>query len=345
MERVLQSRLVLVAWAPSSPRFDDLAPQLNGRVILLNILFGKKWAAPIRYLILALKTFSLLSKERPNNVLAQNPPIFCPLVLVVASRIIRFKLIVDHHAVWSIKSIRQPLLSQLIATFERFVVRNASANTSANENWTRMLRTKGARDVFTYHDFVPRQKTSRTERRISVQRTLPVHSFLVIAAHGGHPEELLEEEVSSVQRLEGYVLAITGRPEKMRQRLARLTPSRNVIYAGYLNQADYDALKGEADAALSLSKEPNTVPHAIHEFLSIRVPTITLKDELLRSIFDGAIVEAVDARPDSIRDLLRMTCENAEFRQNVLESIDRNYERRSKMHEDEISRLTRIIEK
>lgn len=333
------TRILLVAWAPSSPTFVDLAQLLNGRVVYLNILFGKRWAAPFRYILLAIRTFAVLRKERPSAIFAQNPPIFCPLVMIFAKRTMKFKLIVDHHAVWSVKSIRTPILSDMIAALERFVVRRAEANITPNNNWTRQFREMGARNAFTYHDFLEKRTVSPEREGSSFLDRLPPHRFLVIAAHGGHPEELLEEEVAAVRGLDGYVLVITGRPDKIGRRLARLNPSGNIVYPGYLDQDDYESLKRAADAALSLSIEPNTVPHAIHEFLSYGVPTIILKDDLLRSIFDGAIVETETRSPESIRDTIRRVCEDSEFRTQILQSIDSNYEKRSKMHRDELAKL------
>lgn len=341
-ESAESSRLILVAWAPSSPTFVDLAALLDGRVFYLNVLFGKRWAAPFRYILLALKTFKLLRQERPGGVIAQNPPVFCPLVIVALKRSLGFRLIVDHHAVWSVKSIREPILSQMINGFERFVVKRADANITPNNNWTQDFQGMGARKAFTYHDFLER-KAEQNKAVSSFQDRLPPHRFLVIAAHGGHPEELLEQEVAAVRGLPGYVLVITGRRGKVGQRLAKLNLSGNVVYAGYLGQVDYEALKREADVALSLSKEPNTVPHALHEFLSYRTPTIVLKDDLLRSIFDGAIVEAEDANPESIRESLKRTCEDPLFRARLLEKIDANYRERETLHEKELSRLKQVL--
>jgi len=311
-------------------------------VIYLNILFGKRWAAPFRYILLALKTFRVLRKERPSGVFAQNPPIFCPLAIIASRWTLGFKLIVDHHAVWSIKSIREPFLSQTIAGLEKFVVKRAEANITPNENWTRQFREMGARNAFTYHDFLQR-KEGRTELASSIQDRLPPHRFLIIAAHGGHPKELLEEEVAAVQGLDDYLLVITGRREKIGHRLAKLNLSGNVVYAGYLDQADYESLKLTADAALSLSDEPNTVPHAIHEFLSYGIPTIVLKDDLLRSIFNGAIVEVDNSLPESIRNSLRRVCEDPTFRAKMVQNIDSNYEKRLNMHYNEISKLRNVL--
>src|SRR3989442_13572824 len=153
-QSLANSRPLLVAWAPFSPTLIEVGSLVEGRVVFLSILFGRKLAAPLRYTLLALRTLYLLGREKPKVVLAQNPPIFLPLLLVLAKRFYNFRLIVDHHAVWSMKTLRQPFLSQGISAFEAFVSRRADANMSPNNNWTRELRARGATDAFTYHDFI-----------------------------------------------------------------------------------------------------------------------------------------------------------------------------------------------
>jgi hypothetical protein len=341
----LPSRPLLIAWAPFSPTLVEVGSTIGGRVVFLNVLFGKKFAAPLRYVFLALRTLSLIGKERPRVVLAQNPPIFLPLLLVMAKRVAKFRLIVDHHAVWSMKTLRQPFLSQGIAVLEELVSRRADANMSPNNNWTRELRARGATDAFTYHDFIPQATTTKGQSQTSQWASfqLPAHRFLVIAAHGGHPQELLEEEIEAIGGLEGYLLVITGKREKLGYRIAKANAPSNVIYPGYLDDAHYEALKRNADVALSLSTELNTVPHAIHEYLAVGIPTIVLKDPLLRSLFDGAIVEITDARPETVRRALTRITNDSPFRDELRENTHLNYEERLKMHVDEISKLKQVL--
>ena len=336
---------MLVAWAPFSPTLVEVGSLVGGKVVFLNVLFGKKLAAPLRYTWLALRTLSLLGRERPRVVLAQNPAIFLPLLLVLAKRFYNFRLIVDHHAVWSMKTLRQPFLSQGISAFEAFVSRRANANMSPNNNWTRELRARGATDAFTYHDFIqqPTSTKGQSQRSQWAPFPLPPHRFLVIAGHGGHPQELLEEEVAAVRELDSYVLVITGKREKLGHRIAKLNPPSNVIYPGYLDDAHYEALKENADAALSLSTELNTVPHAIHEYLAFGIPTIVLKDPLLRSLFDGAIVEIEDAKPQTVGQALTRITQDSTFRDQLRENINRNYEERLKMHREEVSKLKQLL--
>ena len=317
---------------------------VRGRVVFLSVLFGKKFAAPLRYGLLSLRTLALLGRDRPTVVLSQNPPIFLSLLLVLATRFYKFKLVVDHHAVWSMKTLRQPFLSQAIAVIERFVSKRASANMSPNNNWTRELQARGATDAFTYHDFIPKSATSTSyQKSESSSFPLPHHRFLIIAGHGGHPQELLEEEVAAIRGLDGFVLVITGKREKLADRITRLDPPDNLVYPGYLDDADYEALKRNADVALSLSTELNTVPHAIHEYLAYSIPTIVLKGTLLHSLFDAAIIEIDDARPETVRKALERITQDSAFRNQLLENMNSNYERRSIMHLEEESKLRRVL--
>src|SRR2546421_1652383 len=340
----MPSRPLLVAWAPLSPTLVEVGSLVGGRVVFLNVLFGRKLAAPLRYAWLALRTLSLLRRERPRVVLAQNPAIFLPLLLVLAKRFYKFKLVVDHHAVWSMKTLRQPFLSQGIAVTESFVSKKADANMSPNNSWTRELQARGAKDAFTYHDFIPKSTiTNGYHNRDSATLPLPDHRFLIIAGHGGHPQDLLEEEVAAIRGLKSYLLVITGKREKLADRITKLDPPSNVIYPGYLDDADYAALKRSADVALSLSTELNTVPHAIHEYLAYGIPTIVLKDSLLRSLFDGAIVEVDDSLPETVRAALKRVTEDSVFLAELRENRDRNYEQRSRMYGDEVSKLRRVL--
>jgi len=214
---------------------------------------------------------------------------------------------------------------------------------SPNNNWTRELRVRGATDAFTYHDFVPKPTTTTQKDREWTANPLPPHHFLVIAAHGGHPQELLEEEIAAVSGLQDYLLVITGKREKLGHRIAKLGPKSNVIYPGYLDDASYEALKRSADVALSLSTEINTVSHAIHEYLADGIPTIVLKDSLLRSLFDASIVEIDDARPETVRTALKRVTEDSVFRSELRKNRDRNYEQRSEMYRVEVSKLKQVL--
>jgi hypothetical protein len=72
-------------------------------------------------------------------------------------------------------------------------------------------------------------------------------------------------------------------------------------------------------------------------------PTIVLRDPLLHSLFEGAIVEIDDARPETVRLALRKITRDPDFRKQLRENIDRNYEKRFRMYQDEVSKLRQVL--
>jgi hypothetical protein len=63
----------------------------------------------------------------------------------------------------------------------------------------------------------------------------------------------------------------------------------------------------------------------------------------LRSLFDAAIVEIDDARPETVRTALKRATEDSVFRSELRKNRDRNYEQRSEMYKDEVSKLRQVL--
>jgi hypothetical protein len=60
-------------------------------------------------------------------------------------------------------------------------------------------------------------------------------------------------------------------------------------------------------------------------------------------LFDGAIVEIEDARPETVGQALTRITQDSTFRDQLRESINRNYEQRLKMHGEEVSKLKQLL--
>jgi hypothetical protein len=63
----------------------------------------------------------------------------------------------------------------------------------------------------------------------------------------------------------------------------------------------------------------------------------------LRSLFDAAIVEIDDARPETVRTALKRVTEDSIVRRELLKNRDRNYEQRFEMYKDEVSKLRQVL--
>ena len=77
------AKITFIAWVSYHRRSELLAQHLNAD--LHYICYGKQggiWQTVLRYLIQAIQTWSVLSREQPEVIFVQNPPIFCALTCV-----------------------------------------------------------------------------------------------------------------------------------------------------------------------------------------------------------------------------------------------------------------------
>src|SRR5207249_3015596 len=84
MSSNLSLKSLLIAWASHSLRVFSMADELGGKGSLqYEARLTGLWLTPLRYLVQGWNTWRLLERERPEVVIAQNPPIFAPLVVAM----------------------------------------------------------------------------------------------------------------------------------------------------------------------------------------------------------------------------------------------------------------------
>ncbi len=334
-------KTLILLWGPFGFRADELAEAVGAERESITVLYGPRYLAPVRYLALFFRTLLLLSRRRPEVVYAQNPPVFCPLTCLLYCRIAGARLVIDHHSIWSVKTLggRSPL-SIAIGFLERVVARAADANTAPHSLWARMLVKMGARDVLVYHDYVPKNQRPRDE---ALRREMGEEEILAIASHGGHPLERLEVEAAAVgrERESGVSLVVSGPKEKLERRFAVLRLPTNVRYAGFLRREVYESLKASADFAMNITDEPYTLSHVLFEFSASSLPIVSSKQEVVKELFGDSILYAnstVDDVAEKVR-LLRSGRARAEW----AERVRLKQEELTIMHEREVYALRRLI--
>ena len=290
-----------ITWAIFSRRMDEIAAEIGGKRWDCSVLFRVKFLAPIRYLVTAVKTILKLIKEKPNVVIAQNPPTFLPLVCWLYCLFSKCNLIIDHHCIWSEKTIRYPVLKDFIASIEKFVARRARVNISPNEAWTRKLRKFGKVNALTVIDYVEKVDAKKVPRDRFCKT-----KYLAVCPCGGHPDERPDLAIEAVKQLDDVTLVITGKKKYLKRFLP--LEETNVIFSGFLPNEEYFGLLREADFTLNITDEVNTIPHFIYEFVALGKPVISSSDEAITSTFGDCVyivkkneAEAVKA---AIKDLL-----------------------------------------
>ncbi len=334
------SRKLLLIWGPFGFRADELAEVVGADRVSITLLYGPRYFAPIRYFALFFRTLVLLSLRRPRVVYAQNPPVFCPLTCLIYCRMTGAKLVVDHHSIWSVKTVggRSPL-SLGIGFLERVVARAADANTTPHGFWAEMLRKMGAKNVLVYHDYVPNNVKARDE---GLRAKLADTPLIAISSHGGHPLERLEVEAAAVgEALQaGVSLVISGPKEKLERRASIAMP-KNVRYAGFLPRDVYEALKASADFALNITDEPYTLSHVLFEFAASSLPVISSRQPVVEELFADSLLYADSTVADVSEKVKRLSSplEREEYRSRIV----RKQEELTRMHEQETASLRALL--
>lgn len=314
---------------------------LGAQRVSITVLYGPRYFAPVRYFALFFKTLVLLAQRRPEVIYAQNPPVFCPLTCLLYSRLAGAKLLIDHHSIWSVKTLggRSPL-SKGIEFLEKVVSRAADANTAPHALWGRMLAKMGARGVLVYHDFVPDNPRPRDE---ALRREMGDGRLLAVASHGGHPLEGLEVEAAAVgkEREEGVSLVVSGPKEKLERRFAAMSLPPNVRYAGFLRREVYESLKASADFAINITDEPYTLSHVLFEFAASSLPIVSSKEEVVRELFGDSLLYA-DPDVDDVAEKVKLMS-SGPARAGWAEKVRAKQKELSALHAREVEDLRRLV--
>jgi glycosyltransferase involved in cell wall biosynthesis len=332
-------KVLCLLWGPFGSRLDELAEVFNGKRVSLTLFYGPRYLAPLRYLALFLRTLILLSRESPDIVFAQNPPIFCPLTCLLYCRIARRRLFVDHHSVWTLKTIGGGPIGLVIRTLESVVSASANANTVPHSFWARELASLGAREVSIIHDFVPRNPFKKDER---VRERYAAGKTFVIAAHGGHPLEGLEVEVKAAAGVKALMLVISGPPEKLSKRLSHTNLPENVKYVGFLPRSEYDRLKASSDFAVNITQEPNTLSHVLLEFAASSLPIISSRQPAVEEVFGDSILYVESSSPEEVQRKMRLFVDRPDLLASYRRKIDETYTRLALLRDVELNALRQL---
>jgi len=335
------AKILVLLWAPFGSRGDELAEVVGAERESITLLYGPRYFAGVRYLALFFRTLFLLAERRPDVVYAQNPPVFCPLTCLLYCRFTGARLVIDHHSIWSVKTLggRSPI-SRAIAFLERVVSRAADANTTPHGFWARMLVKMGARNVLVYHDYVPNNEHWPDS---ALKRQMAEGPILAVASHGGHPLERLEVEAAAVagEREAGVSLVISGPREKLETRLTALALPPNVRYAGFLDREVYETLKASADFALNITDEPYTLSHVLFEFAASSLPVISSRQAVVEELFGDSLLYS-DSTVQDVRAKVEEMCAGP-TRAEWAAKIRRKQEELTRMHQEEVSALRRLV--
>ncbi|MBS7658085.1 glycosyltransferase [Candidatus Bathyarchaeota archaeon] len=305
-------KILCIVWAKGSRRMGELASFLNGKLWSFTILPRVKILAPIRYLLQGLATIIKLIKEKPKVLVVQNPPIFAPLICLIYAKLTNRIIIVDHHCVWSEKTIKYPLIRKFIRLLEKFVVKNSHMNLSPNDFWTDMLIQFNAKQTLTLYDFVDKKWFKNAD--FSIRLSFPNEYEILVAPCGGHPLERPDILIEAVKNFKNLILVITGEKKYLQKHINLTTELNvnNVYFTGFLPEEKYKGLLLTCSFIANISDEPYTIPHFIAEALAAGKPVISTNNPAITNVFKKGVITVSENNPIEVKKKLKLMIERKE---------------------------------
>ncbi len=333
-------RILCLSWAPFGHRMDELSDAVGGRRVSLTVLYGPRYFAPVRYIVLFFWTLLRLVSDDPEVVYAQNPPVFCPLSCLLYCRVMGKRLIIDHHALWHVKTLGDGAVSRTIGFLEKFVSTFAYANTAPHSVWSGGLMRLGAKRVEVIHDYVAKNPFSRDE---TARKRYSGGGPMVIASHGGHPLERIEAEISAASKVPAITLLITGPEEKLRGRLSRLRLPANARYLGLLPIDEYLRLKASCDFALNITDEPYTLSHVLFEYAASSLPVVSSRQPVVEAVFGDSILYVAGPAPHEVAAQLAALSRDTALLSSFREKAKSKYLELTEMRDAELVALRALV--
>ena len=229
--------------------------------------------------MLSWRTLMLLTRERPDVLVVQNPSLICCVVTVVLKQFFGYVLIIDAH-----NEAVVPFNYNLgiVRTLARFLIRAADLTVVTNRQLAEIVASAGGRP-FVLFDALPTPPLAK-------QSQPPVKSGVVVV-NTFSPDEPLREILTAALEFERIDLKfyVTGKcPPNAAGEIGVLPP--NVRLTGFLPDNEYWALLAGAKVVIDLTKMPNCLVCGAYEAIALGRPFILTEDAAAMDLFGAAAV-------------------------------------------------------
>jgi hypothetical protein len=286
------SKRVFIVWARYNRRSELLAHHLGATIHYISYGERRKlMQVPWRYAMQARRTWRVLSDEKPEIILVQNPPIFAVLVVALYALLHRVQYVIDSHTAafvgtkwhWSMG-------------FHRRLSRRALTTIVHNESQERLIQTWGC--PYFMLAFTPGDYPAGVTYPLSKDFNIAV----ICSYDSDEPFGLIFEAAKS---LEGVSFYLTGDAQGIDQRLLA-RKAENIHLAGYLPYDRYIGLLRGVDTVMDLVNNDHTLLMGGFEAVSLGIPLIVSDSPLLRNYFSSGTVyvsNTVDGICDGVRQM------------------------------------------
>lgn len=236
----------------------------------------------LRLLRLGWRTVRLLQKRRPGLLIVQNPSLMLATLACLLKPFFGYALVVDRHSNFILRTLDPPLpVRWLFDRLSRYTNRGADLTIVTNESLRELADSWRGRG-FVLQDRIPALD-------LAVAQDLPGRlNFVFVCTYSC--DEPIDEVVAAARLLPPDALIhITGDSSRADPRLLHEAPA-NVVFTGFLDEADYQSLLAASDAVIGLTTRPFTLLCCAYEGVALHRPLIlSHHEDLLAHFHRGAV--------------------------------------------------------
>lgn len=284
----LDGGVVAVAWSPHCQRTSQFAKRLGASFYQIHYLKSKRpLLAPVKYVLQCLKTWMVLSRERPSLVYVAVSPIIAALSIYIYCFFSGAKFIMDVHGnsmnswkwKWSI-----PL--------HRFLAKRALVNIVDQKIRTQLFTSWGAKTMVLAD---PPLNISPNNLQLLLPGPLS-HSITVVNTF--NDDEPLAPILDAARQLPDISFYILGDTALANKSLFRTAPP-NVVFTGYLLGDEYWQRLNSSSAVMVLTTQPYSLLAGAQEGMALGKPLILSNQPALVDYFSKGVV-FIEHNPESI---------------------------------------------
>lgn len=282
MKLVETGGTVVLAWVDFQARSQALAEAMGGRVrfVTRSASMRRPYLLPLRYVVNAVETWRLLSRERPHTVIVITPPVFAPLVAWAWCRLNGARIAMDcHTAAFDHKWAWTRPIHRWLAARMAAVMGHTDDAVSVMRAWTPT--------ALLLPDDVP--DGSAVNAGLYPRATHAPARGRVVIAGGLNAEEPVVESIEAARLLPDVEFLFTGDPDNVSADVVSGAPS-NAIFTGWLQYPRFLAALANSDVVATFSVGPHMMNRAAFEAVGLGRALVLSDYPGLRSRFGDAAV-------------------------------------------------------
>ena len=243
-------------------------------------LFELESSAPrlIRYISLLTRTILILIKEKPKLVITQSPSNVLALFMVTMGRFFTDKIVIDAHN-GGVRPFHAKF--HFILPIFAFIHKKADLVIVTNKALAEVIADNKGKS-FILEDKLPQFQ--------SIKRKQLSGGFNLVSICTFEADEPFQEIIQAASLIDQNIkIYITGNYSKIGSDSID-SASSNVIFTGYLPEAEYISLLSSCDAIIDLTNEPDCLVCGAYEAVSLEKPLLLTKTTALKNYFYTGVV-------------------------------------------------------